>query len=76
MNREGHSLSLEKFTVKKDSKIAFNLVYNPKHVTMNFMLKKETNMTLPKETNKVPITDPKEMELYFYILTMSYPKEK
>ena len=43
MNREGHSLSLEKFTVKKDSKIAFNLVYNPKHVTMNFMLKKETD---------------------------------
>lgn len=63
---------MEKFTVKKDSKIAFNLVYNPQHVTMNFMLKKrQINMTLPKETNKVPITDPREMELYFYILIMS-----
>lgn len=33
-------------------------------------------MTLPKETNKVSITDPREMELYFYILIISYPKEK
>ena len=25
---------------------------------------KSGNMTLPKETNKPPITDPKEMEIY------------
>ena len=57
---------MEEFTVKKESKIAFDLVYNPKQVTMSFMLKKKTptNMTLPKETNKAPITDHKEMEIY------------
>lgn len=43
MNREGHKPFLGNFTVKKDSKIAFNLVYNPKHVTVNFMLKRETD---------------------------------
>ena len=40
------------------------------------MTSNQVNITLPKETNIVPITDPKEMELYFYVLTMSYPKEK
>ena len=71
MNREGHSLSLEKFTVKKDSKIAFNLVYNPKHVTMNFMLKKETNMTLPKDYNNFPVTKPKTCRASVYPIKTS-----
>ena len=41
MNREGHKPFLGNFTVKKDSKIAFNLVYNPKHVTVNFVKKRD-----------------------------------
>lgn len=36
---QGPFLSLEEFTVKKDSKTTFNLVYNPKQVSVNFMLK-------------------------------------
>lgn len=37
-------------------------------------MKDQANMTLPKGTNKTPVTDPKEMEIYdlpkFKIITL------
>lgn len=29
-----------------------------------WLMKNQANMTLPKGTNKTPVTDPKEMEIY------------
>lgn len=51
-------------SASKDRKKCLLLQINRHQHKAIWIMKKQANMAPPKETNKVPVTDPKEKEIY------------